>query len=122
MEFVEGKEYKDWENFGIRLKNARMSIGMTLEVLAEKTHRTENFISRIENGRSCSIHTLYQLCRVLNTSADDLLFGEKMENKEYDDKEIIINIIDKCDKNQMKIIKDVLVAIFPNFDELIGTK
>ena len=82
MEFVEGKEYKDWENFGIRLKNARKSIGMTLEVLAEKTHRTENFISRIENGRSCSIHTLYQLCRVLNTSADDLLFGEKMENKE----------------------------------------
>ena len=45
---MEGKEYNDWEQFGNRVKNARNSIGMTVEKLAEKSNRTENFIQRIE--------------------------------------------------------------------------
>ena len=44
------KEYNDWRNFGIRVKNSRNSIGMTVEKLAEKSNRTENFIFRIEGG------------------------------------------------------------------------
>ena len=41
---MESKEYKDWRNFGIRVKNARNSIGMTTEQLAEKSNRSENYI------------------------------------------------------------------------------
>ena len=44
---MEGKEYNDWKNFGIRVKNSRNSIGMTVEKLAEKSGRTENFIFKI---------------------------------------------------------------------------
>lgn len=116
---MDGKEYNDWNNFGIRVKNARNSLGMTVEKVAEKTNRTENFISRIESGKkSCSIHTLYQLSKVLKISTDDLLYGEKVEEKTYPDEEIINNIINKCNEKQLKIIKDVLIAMFPNFDEL----
>lgn len=57
---MEGKEYNDWKNFGTRVKNSRNSIGMSVEKLAEKSNRTDNFIFRIEAGQSCSIHTLYQ--------------------------------------------------------------
>lgn len=46
---MEGKEYNDWEQFGNRVKNARNSIGMTVENLADKSNRTENFIQRIES-------------------------------------------------------------------------
>lgn len=117
---MDGKEYNDWKNFGIRVKNARNSTGMTVETLAEKSHRTENFILRIESGKkSCSIHTLYQFCKSMNISADDLLFGGNVEEKNYSDKEIIENIIQKCNEKQLKIIKDVLVAMFSDFDELI---
>ena len=113
---MDGKEFNDWKNFGIRVKNARNSIGMTVETLAEKSHRTENFILR---KKSCSIHTLYQFCKSMNIPADDLLFGVKVEEKNYSEKEIIENIIQKCNEKQLKIVKDVLVAMFSDFDELI---
>lgn len=117
---MEGKEYKDWKGFGIRVKNSRNSIGMTTEKLAEKSNRTENFIFRIESGQSCSIHTLYQLSKALNKSSDYLLFGENMKTEEieYSDREIIENILNTCDEKQLKVIKDVLIAICPNFDDL----
>lgn len=116
---MDGKEFNNWQDFGIRVKNARNSIGMTVETLAEKSHRTENFISRIESGKkSCSIHTLYQFCKSMNISADDLLFGGKMEEKDYSDKEIIENMINKCNEKQLKIVKDVLIAICHNFEDI----
>lgn len=118
---MEGKEYNDWKNFGIRVKNARNSIGMTVEKLAEKSNRTENFIFRIESGQSCSIHTVYQLSKALKKSSDYLLFGEDMKVEEinYSDREIIDNILNQCDDKKLKIVKDVLVAMFSDFDELI---
>ena len=64
---MESKEYKDWRNFGIRVKNARNSIGMTTEQLAEKSNRSENYIFRVEAGQSCSIHTLYIFILYLTT-------------------------------------------------------
>lgn len=117
---MNGKEYSDWKNFGIRVKNARNNIGMTVEKLADKSDRTENFINRIENGtKSCSIHTLFQFCKAMNTSADDLLFGGKVKEENYSDKEIIEHIINNCNEKQLKIVKEVLIAIFSDFDDLI---
>ena len=117
---MEGKEYNDWRNFGIRVKNSRNSIGMTVEKLAEKSGRTENFIFRIEGGQGCSIHTLYQLSKALNKSSDYLLFGEDMKTEvvNYSDREIIDNILNRCNQKQLKIIKEVLIAICPNFNDL----
>lgn len=115
---MNGKEYNDWKNFGARVKNARNSLGMTVEKLAEKSDRTENFINRIESGKkSCSIHTLYQFSKAMNVSSDILLFGEYMEkeNKEYSDREIINNLLDRCDEKQLRIVKEILVAICHNF-------
>ncbi len=115
---MEGKEFTDWEGFGIRLKNARNSIGMTVEQLAEKSHRTENFILRIESGKkSCSIHTLYQFCKALNISSDSLMFGDNEEIKEFKDREIIDNILNNCDEKQLNIIKNVITPIYNNFDD-----
>lgn len=116
---MNGKEYNDWKNFGIRVKNSRNSLGMTVEKLAEKSDRTENFINRIESGKkSCSIHTLYQFSKALQVSSDTLLFGKDIEDRQYADREIINNLLDKCDEKQLKVVKDVLVAICPNFDFL----
>ena len=119
---MSGKEFVDWKNFGLRVKNARNSIGMTVEKLADKSDRTENFINRIESGKkSCSIHTLYQFSKAMKISSDSLLFGEEMKEKKYPDREIIENILDKCDDKQLRVIKDVLVAICPNFEDLKKT-
>ena len=116
---MEGKEYTDWIGFGARVKDARKRIGMTSEKLAEKSHRTENFILRIESGKkSCSLHTLYKLSSAMNVTTDSLLKGETIQIKEYKDREIIDNILNNCDKKQLKAIKEVLIAICYNFDNL----
>lgn len=113
---MNGKEYNDWKNFGARVKSIRNSLGMTVEKLAEKSDRTENFINRIESGKkSCSIHTLYQFSKAMKVSSDALLFGEYMDNNEYSDREIINNLLDRCDEKQLKVIKEILIAICPNF-------
>lgn len=116
---VEGKEYNDWKNFGIRVKNSRNSIGMTTEKLAEESNRSENFIFRIEGGQGCSIHTLVQLSKALNKSSDYLLFGDNMKTEEinYSDREVINNILDQCNEKQLSVIKEMLIALCRNFDD-----
>lgn len=42
-----------------------------------------------------------------------------MEEKNYSDKEIIEAIIDRCDENELKVIKEVIVAMYPNFKDII---
>lgn len=113
------KEYTDWRGFGDRVKSARQGIGMTVEKFADKTYRTENFINRIENGqKSCSIHTLYQFTKALNVSADDLLFGNTPTVTNFDDKQIIQNVIDKCNEKQLEVLKDIVLTVYHSFDEL----
>ena len=112
---MEGKEYTDWINFGIRVKNTRNSLGITSEKLGELTNRSENFIQRIENGTKCSIHTIHQLAKALNVTVDELLYGDRTEIKEYADRQIIDNWLNGCSEKQLKIIKDILIAICPNF-------
>ena len=116
---MEGKEYNDWKNFGIRVKNSRNSIGMTTEKLAELSNRTENFIFRIEGGQGCSIHTLTQLCKSLNKSSDYLLFGDDMKTEEinYSDREVIDNILNQCNGKQLNVIKEMLIALCHNFED-----
>lgn len=113
------KEYTDWKGFGDRLKYSRKSIGMTVEKLADKINRTENFINRIESGqKSCSIHTLYQFCKALDVSADFLLFGDKVRSDDFSDLQIVQNIFDKCDETQLSVLTNIVSTVYHNFDEL----
>lgn len=112
-------EYNDWNGFGKRVKENRKSLGLTVENLAEMTDRTENFINRLEKGeKSCSIHTIHQISKSLRLPVDVLLYGEIMKEKDYSDKEIIQNIINKCDEKELTVIKSLILAVFPKFEEI----
>ena len=113
-------EYNDWIGFGSRVKANRLKIGLTREKLAEMINRTDNYLFSLEKGdNSCSVHTLHLLNKALKVPADDLLYGEKMEEKNYKDKEILQNIIERCDEKELKVIKDVIVAMYPNYKDII---
>ncbi len=120
MSRTDKKEYTDWKGFGERTRKARESIGLTREKTAEMIDRTENYLLSLEKGdKSCSIHTLHQICSKLKESSDYLLYGERMSNnKEYTNKEILKNIIDKCDEEELEILKDIVVATFPNLNKI----
>lgn len=43
----------------------------------------------------------------------------KTEEINYSNREIIDNILNQCNEKQLKVIKDLLIAICPNFNDLI---
>lgn len=120
MSRVNRYEYQDWKNFGSRVKKYREQIGMTKEKFAETINRSENYVSELEKGNtSCSVHTLHQISKVLKIPTDMLLYGEMVEmNKEYSNKDILNEIIDRCNEEELSIIKDIIVATFPNLDKI----
>jgi transcriptional regulator with XRE-family HTH domain len=121
MSRVDRREFKDWKGFGARTRKCRESVGMTRERFAEMIGRTENYLLSLEKGdKSCSIHTLHQICTSLKESPDYILYGDGMEKeKENTDKEILLEIINKCNSKQLRILREVVVAIFPNFPDII---
>lgn len=113
-------EYKDWCGFGSRVRLNREKLGLTREKLAEMINRSENYLICLEKGdKSCSVHTVYQLSNALRVSTDELLYGDIMEQKELKDKEIISNIINKCNEKELEIIKDILITLFPHFKDIV---
>ena len=116
-------EYTDWKGFGSRVRKCREQVGLTLEKFAEEVNRSENFISELEKGRlGCSIHTLYKISKVLKVSTDYLLYGDQQIEEiaiDNGNKEILQNIINRCNNDELKILKEVIVAVFPNIDKII---
>ncbi len=69
------QEY-DYISVGTRIKTARKAKNLTQESLAESVDVGCQHISDIERGIcGLSVSTLIELCRVLEVSADYLLFG-----------------------------------------------
>lgn len=120
MSRVDRYEYKDWKGFGARTKHYREGIGLSKEKFASMINRSENFVSDIEGGRtSASVHTLYQISRVLKVTTDSLLYGEIMdENKEYSNREILETIINRCDEEELEILTDIAISTFPYLEKI----
>ena len=118
-------EYQDWKGFGKRTKNNRMAIGLTKEKFADLIHRSENYVSELEKGNnSCSVHTLYQISKVLKVPSDNLLYEENDEymKESYDSKEILKNIIDRCSDEEIEVLRDLIVAAYPNLDKMTANR
>lgn len=126
MSRVDRYEYQDWIKFGERTKQYRTLIGISKERLAEMINRSENFVSELERGKtSASVHTLHQISKALKVSTDSLLYGEDMDNNRNcncNNKEILENIINRCNEAELEILKDIAVATFPHLDKINETR
>ena len=124
MSRVNRYEYQDWKGFGSRVKEYRKQIGMTKERFSNEINRSENYVSELEKGNSsCSVHTLHQISKVLKVSVDNLLYNDKVDMKNlYNNKEILKEIINRCNEEEVSILKDIIVATFPNLDKIIKNR
>lgn len=62
------------QNYGDRLKQARKDLHLTQTEVAELLGITQKSYQRMESGNhDLKMSTIYQLCKVLNISADWLL-------------------------------------------------
>lgn len=104
------------EDFGKRVKEARLKAGMTQSQLAEKMDVSVNHISAIERGvYETRTDTLKKLVTELGTSADYLLFGVRENSSPLDDaflrasrlsegkQEWVARYLDFVIKNEQKI-------------------
>ena len=97
---------------------------MTKERFSNEINRSENYVSELEKGNSsCSVHTLHQISKVLKVSVDNLLYNDKVNMKNlYNNKEILKEIINRCNEEEVSILKDIIVATFPNLDKIIKNR
>ena len=124
MSRVNRFDYKDFKGLGKRTKMYREQINMSKEKFAEKINRSENFVAELEKGNvGASVHTLHQISQTLKISVDSLLYGEVNDMKhEYKNKEILHEIIDRCTEEELEVIKDVIVALYPNLGKVLDEK
>lgn len=65
-------------SYGVKLRDTRKKLGMTLEDISQKTGFTKSFISQIENGKnSPSIASLKKICYALGTTISELFEDER---------------------------------------------
>lgn len=124
MSRVNRYEYKDWKGFGSRVKRCREQINMTKEIFAEEIGRSENFVAEIEKGNtSCSVHTLHKISEVLRVSTDTLLYGKFEDMKESkSNKEILEEIINRCNEEELQVITDIIIATYPNLYKIVNKR
>ena len=67
---------------GSFIKEQRMKMGLSQSMLAEKMHVSREAVSKWENGHNLpDASIMLQLAEVLNVTVDDLLVGEKKDNR-----------------------------------------
>ena len=105
------------ERIGKYIAKLRKEKKITQEELAEKLSVSSKSISRWETGRNMpDLSLITPLCKELGTTINELLSGEKLNEKEYQEKleENIIKTIDFADKKLKKttrIIYGILIII-----------
>ena len=104
------------EKIGEFIAENRKLKKFTQSELAEKLGVTDRTISNWENGKNMPDLSLFKpLCDILGITINELMSGEKINNKEYNEKleENIINTIDYIDKRNVKSsnIKIIILLI-----------
>ena len=97
------------EKIGRFIAETRKKKKLTQLELAEKLGVTDRSVSNWENGKNMPDLSLFKpLCDILEISINELMSGEKIDNKEYSKRleENFINTIDYIDKKN-KISNDI---------------
>lgn len=88
---------------------------LTQQQLAEKLGVSDRAISNWENGKNMPDISLFPIIsKELDVTVNDLMSGEKVDKKNYQEKfeENIIYTIDKTVKKENRILKIILWSIF----------
>lgn len=105
----------DQIKIGKFIADKRKEKKLTQQQLAEKLGVSDRAISNWENGKNMPDISLFPtISKELNITVNDLMSGEKVDKKEYQEKfeENIIYTIDNTAKKENKVLKVALCIIF----------
>lgn len=104
----------DYKIIGERLKKARLSKGLTQEVLSNRLGVSIAFLSRIERGSShISLKRLSQICDILDVSEGNILNGTSNNSKSYLSSDFE-ELLTQCTDIKKKMIYEVAKTIINN--------
>lgn len=111
---MKGFDYMKDINFdaiGKKLKEIRISKGLTQEYIANAADVNTSHISNIENGRvKISLTTLIHVCNALGTTVDYVLGNEYTDSSSSIDN-AILSELQKCDKEMKERILKIVQAL-----------
>ena len=100
------------ELLGHRLRELRKKKGLTLERLAEIAGVDVKYLGNIERGReNPTIATLEKLAKALSVKLHQVLTFEHQMRGERLLRRKILQVLDKCDENELQLILKLVTAI-----------
>lgn len=102
------------EKIGKFIAENRKQKKLTQFELAEKLGVTDRAVSNWENGKNMPDLSLFKpLCDILEITINELMSGEKINDKDYHKKleENLINTIDYIDKKKVNDIKSFILLL-----------
>lgn len=101
----------DYYAIGQRIRKVRKARGLSQEKLAEKIGISTTHMSHIETANTkMSLSTFSELAAVLEVRTDELLYGDRTEDRSTSIA-YITELLDDCTIQQVRIIEDVVKAI-----------
>ena len=92
------------------IKEARLAMGLTREVFAERVDISPRYLANIENSnKNPSFKVVIDIARELSLSIDEVIFHEKSLAK--DRKTELIEKINRCDENSLEILEVLTNAL-----------
>ncbi len=94
---------------GDRLKQKRIMMGMTQDVIAEKINRSPKYYADIERG-SCgkSIETLLALAEIMDMPLDYLIYGKVYNDEEKlrqtDEVQVLLSMVNNATEKRRQCI------------------
>ena len=100
----------NFENIARKLKEVRLSKGLTQEYIADMADVNTSHISNIENNRvKVSLSTLLQICNALGVTVDYVLSDEYTEASSALDHEILSELQGCSDRTKEQILQIIRV-------------
>ncbi|MFQ9453863.1 helix-turn-helix domain-containing protein [[Ruminococcus] lactaris] len=97
----------DYKLLGKNIKEARKSLKMTQEQLAEQIDVSTVFISQIENGsRKPSLETIYKISIALKIKIDTLINNDTADEN-IRDIEKLIELLSRCSPSERDFVTDI---------------
>lgn len=97
----------DYYKIGQKIRKYRKANGLSQEQLAEKVSISVTHMSHIETGNTkLSLPVIADIAESLGIQVDDLLREDYFKRQSIE--EDILEILDSCDEQQLKILKDIL--------------
>ncbi len=101
---------------GQKIRKYRKAKGLSQEALAEKIGISVTHMSHIETGNTkLSLPVFVDIANALDVQTDDLIL-DVCSGRNFAEKELM-QILDSCDTNQIRIILDIIKATKISLDK-----